>query len=155
MIAAFAAHGAAFAAVRVPDGAASTAGAMIRPRVATAALLAAVLVVTSPLLVDGGVRPAALALLVVGAGAFTAVAVTTARRGEVAALALTGLGLVTSVFAVGVQVAPWLRTGAASDRTLDLLATVLLPVVAVMLLVQLATAWLFRKRVDETSAVFY
>ena len=38
---------------------------------------------------------------------------------------------------------------------LDLLATVLLPVVAVMLLVQLATAWLFLKRVDETSAVFY
>lgn len=155
MIAGFAAHGAAFAAARVPDDTAPSARTMIRPRAWAAAALGAVVAAATPLLVDDGVRPVAVVLLLIGALAFAAAPAVTAHGRDGAALGLTGLGLVASVVAVGVQVAPWLRTGAASADTLDLLGTVLLPVVVLMLAAQLWAAWLFRRRVDHASAVFY
>lgn len=155
MVAGFAAHGAAFAAARVPADAAPTARTLIRPRAWAAAVLAAIVAVTTPVLVDGGTEPVPVAVMIVAAAAFALAVIAASRGRDGVALASTGAGLLASVFAVGAQAAPWLRTGAASADTLDLLGTILLPVAAVMLVVQLWAAWLFRRRVDHASAVFY
>ncbi|PSL06676.1 cytochrome d ubiquinol oxidase subunit II [Haloactinopolyspora alba] len=160
MVAVFAVHGAAFAALRLPDrlrtrahGVAGRAGAVVPPLVLAVAA-------ATPLARTQVARPVpAFAVAAVATVAAT-LAVVLLRRGDVRhrpgrVYACTAVTAACAPIAVGVGTTPRLLEGAAGPRTLDLLAAIALPAVPVLIAVQAWMWWLFRRRVGEGSAVFF
>jgi cytochrome d ubiquinol oxidase subunit II len=152
----FAAHGAAFAAARVKGDVSARSARAVRPLALLAAV--SVLLTTAAAAIAGQVEGAitgsgggAVALLGVGTLALAGAAV---LRGVPAFLA-TAVGAAVPVLAVGVAIAPRLLAGVAGSVSLERLAVLALPVLALLMLAQAYLWWAFRHRVDERSAVFF
>ncbi|MBB4918889.1 cytochrome d ubiquinol oxidase subunit II [Streptosporangium saharense] len=147
----FTVHGASFLAVRMPDDLARASVRTVRRWASPAAALTAVAVVLGGVIQSGAVTvvtgaPAVLAL-------FAAGRVVTGRPRF--ALLLTALAAATPAALVGVRLLPAAERSFATEAALATLEgplTIVLPAVAAL---QLWTWWVFLRRIDSRTTVFF
>ncbi|PZF79434.1 cytochrome d ubiquinol oxidase subunit II [Jiangella anatolica] len=156
VVAAFALHGAVFAALRLPPEYRAGAAGTVRVAGRCAAVLLGALAVATPVFASDADRPwFGAAVLAVGALAALLAMRLMARGRDGWAYVCTAAAAAAPVLAAGAASAPRLLDGLATPATLDLLTVLVLPLVPVLLAVQAWTWWTFRHRVGVGSAVFF
>ncbi len=154
VMAMFALHGAAFVAVRTTGESRERARRIAR-RLALP-VLGLLLILVAGLAVAGADAPLP-AFLIGGMGlvatALGGLALRRGRDGRV--FAATAAAAASLPLMVGAGLAPGLLEGAADPVTLRRLAVIALPVVPLVLAAQAWLWWVFRRRVDERSAIFF
>ncbi|WP_433336468.1 cytochrome d ubiquinol oxidase subunit II [Spirillospora sp. CA-294931] len=151
----FALHGAVFLGLRMPRENGERIAALAA-RLPLPILGAAALTVVLAFVLGDLARPwYALTLAVAGLAAVALAGrlLAAGRHGQ--AFVCTGVAAVVPVFAVGAGLAPRLLDGAATQETLEKFATMALPVLPVLLLVQVWMWWYFRHRVGKDTVAFF
>ncbi len=149
-------HSAAFLAVRATGDVADRARRVARSLALPAAGLLAAATLAVTVLGSAVPRPMwTLGILLAGIAAAALAGRLTATGQTRAAFAATLGGVVAPVLAVGAGLAPRLLAGVAPAASLRLLATLVLPILAAVLLAQVWLWWAFRHRVHERSVTFF
>ncbi|WP_119730344.1 cytochrome d ubiquinol oxidase subunit II [Thermomonospora amylolytica] len=151
----FALHGAVFLSLRLPAEQAPAAAALAARLSWPVAALGAVVVALAFVLGDLARPWPALAVALAGLAAVVLAGRFLAGRRYGRAFACTGLAALLPVLAVGFGQAPELRDGAATQTSLEQLATLALPVIPLLLLSQVWMWWIFRHRVGRDSVAFF
>lgn len=162
-------HGAAFLALRLPDGGHATIGRRLVPWALAAVAATTVVGLLSPRVRDAVQRPAAavpllcllVTALVVAGGAL-------ARGRPGVGFAATSVALVGPVALVGLALWPYalvstvdpaasltVADAAASGPTLRLLSWLAVPLVPALLSFQVMSWWIFRGRIDGRAPVYW
>jgi cytochrome bd ubiquinol oxidase subunit II len=162
-------HGAAFLALRLPEGGHARIGRRLVPWALAAVGATTVVGVLSPRVRDAVQRPAAavpLLCLLIVALAVAGGALARGRPGV--GFAATSVALVVPVALVGVTTWPYalvstvdpaasltVAGAAASGPTLRLLSWLAVPLVPVLLSFQVMSWWIFRGRIDGRAPVYW